>query len=392
MAIERPDWFDEILVRMPNQETGFLRRYYALLVRALAVELDHRLAEGLRSRHASIRESVLCDLQWCRKAPGPETVEAFQSLLNLEDSKAPAFVASMDVISQGLRESESWFWDCVDQVPIERLSSRQLRHLIRGLVSGAQYDRGRLNTPLLKRLFRRLRRRRDLGSNPFPAFLNAAAELQSRMVFKFLKKRVERFESMGPRAEDSSFRPLFYTLERRIFLPHLSEEPDFPEIAADLLNHMRKPDGPAAVYWELLFQAVILPHEVGCKLLQTWIQDTDEFPDLRRIVGLIHYQGSTMIFRYPDLIRALLEKIGKLPRKDRKLLEARLHRSADARSYSNGEMDAEHGYFLAEAEKAVAKHANDPVLRPFYEAVIAEEKRDRELFRQHYRNEPAEEE
>ena len=105
------------------------------------------------------------------------------------------------------------------------------------------------------------------------------------------------------------------------------------------------------------------------------------------LAHLIKFDGSLIIFRYPEVTRAFLtraEAIGN--EEERRDVRVSLYSSCGpgSRSFSNGVLNKEDDYVESEAVKATEIHANDLVLGPFYRWIAEVEQRERAMLRMHY--------
>jgi hypothetical protein len=205
-----------------------------------------------------------------------------------------------------------------------------------------------------------------------------------RPVFDLLLARMERAT-----AKDSaeSFRPVPFCFWGRLSLPGLANEPDYPEICQQIWKHALSLDDPQQHYWMRLFQAVVLDDNVFWlgRMLQA-IETASTVDTLDRLVELLKFDGSLVIFRIPDLARAFLNRAKLLGAQDgcEKMRVSLYHGCGpQSRGYTNGTLDKNLDFVEAEAVKASEAHAKDEVLGPFYRWIVEVEQNNRRMRKMH---------
>ncbi|WP_145929086.1 ATP-binding protein [Termitidicoccus mucosus] len=213
-----------------------------------------------------------------------------------------------------------------------------------------------------------------------------AAKLYPRVVYEFVLKRAAYYEKLGPK---SRFQVLPHDILSRFELPGLEQEADFNEICSLLWDRMRTKSADHMEYvWRELFQGIVLDHpDFWVPRLTAAVDQTTSFDELRNLVEVLHFEGSLVVFRYPDLTWKILRKAEDFDgTKGFERMRASLWvvSGPRSRSYSNGELDKNQDYLEAEAIQAAANHAADPVLGLFFRWIAERERDQREESRKIY--------
>lgn len=207
-----------------------------------------------------------------------------------------------------------------------------------------------------------------------------AVELYPRVVYDFVLQRIAVGERLTPEA---GYRPLPCPGLGRFRLPGLDRAPDFPAICEFLWQKVSSPtvSSPHNA-WCQLFQAVVLDHiEFWLPRLIEAIRSAPTIEDLRNWLNLICFDGSLVIFRFPELTSAALLRAEDLDGTvgSRRIRAALYHVTGPSvRGFTDGELNRDSDYVEAEAIRAAATHAKDPVLGPFFRWIMAVEQGDRE--------------
>lgn len=211
--------------------------------------------------------------------------------------------------------------------------------------------------------------------------------LYPRAVYDFVLKRAAHYEKLGAKAR---YHVLPHVILESFQLPGLEKETDFPAICAFLWQKATATvEGYMGFVWRELFQAVALDHEkYWLPQLTAAVTGAESIEQLRGVLEIIHFDGSLVIFRYPDLTKAVLAKAGDLGgTKGYERMRAGLYTLSgpSGRSFTNGELAKESDYLEAEAIKAAEVHAQDAVLGPFFRWIVEVERHEREEHRRRYR-------
>lgn len=212
-------------------------------------------------------------------------------------------------------------------------------------------------------------------------------KLYPRSIYEFVLKRAARYEQLGRKAR---YQALPHDILARFDLPGLEKEPDFKAICSFLWDKLRAKSADYMGYvWRELFQGIVLDHpEFWLPKMTEAIDRTTSYDELRNLVEVFHFQGSLVVFRYPNLTRQILRRAEDFAgTKGFERMRASLWviSGPRSRSYSNGELDKEQDYLEAEAIKAAATHAADEMLGPFFRWIAERERDQREESRKMYR-------
>ncbi len=210
--------------------------------------------------------------------------------------------------------------------------------------------------------------------------------LYPRAVYDFVLQRAKQYEKLGAKVR---YQVLPHAVLGSFQLPGLEKEPDFAEICAFLWQKTATTTEDYLGYvWRELFQSIALDHEqYWLPQLTAAVAAADSIDQLRGVLEIIHFDGSLVIFRYPDLTKAVLLKASDLEgTKGYERMRAGLYTLSgpSGRSFTNGELEKESDYLEAEAIKAAELHAADAILGPFFRWIVEIERHEREEHRRRY--------
>ena len=185
----------------------------------------------------------------------------------------------------------------------------------------------------------------------------------------------------GNAAEDYSPIPIGY--HRGIDFAALAKEPDYRAICDDLWSRVFDPSGPEAYAWVRLFQAVVFedPSLWPPRMLDA-VSGAESEDELLWLAELLKFEGSLIIFRFPEITRSFLRRAVSLGGNElchKMRIELYSGCGPQLRSYSNGMLDNELDYIEAAAAKAAEAHPTDELLGPFYRWIVEVEQKERLL-------------
>ena len=218
----------------------------------------------------------------------------------------------------------------------------------------------------------------DLDMFEHPRDWDALAKAHPRAAFDLLMVRIDRAASDHLHG---GYLAVPLGIEGRVSLPDLTKEPDYPEICQRLWERALKSDDPQYPYWVRLFQGTVLENtSFWLERIQQEVEAALSKERLHTLTGLIQFEGSLIIFRFPDLTRTFLKNARRLG--GQKLYEEmRLNLYSGCgprvREFTNGVLDKHFDYVEAEAAKAAEAHANDEELGPFYRWIVEIEQKNR---------------
>ncbi|MBI3884204.1 MAG: hypothetical protein HY302_00495 [Opitutae bacterium] len=212
------------------------------------------------------------------------------------------------------------------------------------------------------------------------------AQLYPRAVYDFALQRAARYETLGRKAR---YQVLPRDILSRFELAGLEKDPGFPAICAFLWEKMMaKASDYMGYVWRELFQGLVLEHvDFWLPRFTAAVNATTTYDQLRELMEVIHFDGSLIIFRFPELTKIILrlaEDLAGVEGYERMRTTLWVVSGPRSRSGTNGELDKEQDYVEAEAIKAAATHATDDVLGPFYRWIAETERHEREDSRKRY--------
>jgi hypothetical protein len=213
------------------------------------------------------------------------------------------------------------------------------------------------------------------------------AKLYPRSVYEFVLKRAAKYKQLGQKAR---YQVVPHEILSQFSLPGLEREPDFAQICSFLWDQSHeKHAGYMAYVWRELFQAIVLDHpDFWVPKLTAAVEATTSFDELRELIEVLHFDGSLIVFRFPDLTRLILNKARDFDGTkgfERMRTSLWVISGPRSRSSTNGELDKNQDYMEAEAIKAAAVHAADDLLGPFFRWIAERERDEREQSRRLYR-------
>ena len=198
-------------------------------------------------------------------------------------------------------------------------------------------------------------------------------------MYDFALKRIERYRDLG---QNSRYQPLPRDILAQFELPGLKKDPSYPQICTFLWDKMMSEASDDMRYvWRELFQGIVLDNvDFWLPKFTAAVKTASTYEQLRQLTEVIHYDGSLIIFRFPELTKAILSRAKDLDEIEgyERMRTLWIISGPSGRSYQNGELDGEKDYVEAEAIKTSATHAGDPVLGPFYRWIADTERRERD--------------
>ena len=401
-----PNWSSILLsLANANQDVGskmvevafagkhrVLKKHIGLLVGRVSAsdeQQDQWLAQAINEKNEHLRASALDTFRWRGDSPGPKALKAIKALLRSEDDDDRMMV--IRTLCGPIGGGRDWVLPLFAEMRFDELDDKALSLPVASLVKAVRYEHLQISLETLRPLLRRLERVHDINGDPFPAFLQIVTELAPRETYDLLRKRIEAFDR-DPAARRLKggvprFVPSIYTLEPWS-IPGLEREDDFGQIVEFLIGQVRNTRSPSALYWRSLFQAAVLmtSPEHGVRALRTWLDQAKDGEEIYEIASIFNVKGTTLVYSEPEFVKAVLVAAMKASSEGEKRVRFALIPQAGIRGYSNGELDQEYHYVLDEARKATAAHADDDILKPFFDFIIEHEMRDREFHLADYQN------
>ncbi len=367
----------EILDVVHQYPQAELAGYAALLIAPNQGELtqiiEATVLRGLNSMEPAIVRSFLHAVQF-RADLLSKHIE-----LALLDLAAKAEGSVLNYLIGMIRFPSSRVWtDSLLMALLERcLSDAEFESLSNAAWHHMEYGEGEVEERALLKMMDRLAISMRL-SDPYDGsgFLHKMARRHPRKTYELLVKRIECGER--ERIEgNKEFQPLPYSRDLR--LSGLENEPDFEDLARSLFERILTASDANRWPWKQLFRiAVSRTSPVVERLLTARLSQINTPKDLEDVVSLLGYEGSLLVFLYPELTEAILKKARSFGSATRDSITWDLiHGSGPSgRGYTNGELDPQYRYLRTEAEKAALIHESNRILAPFYQKIVEMEVRD----------------
>ena len=337
------------------------------------------LAAAARSPHPGAAASVVAFIRWrSRQANYAPSNNEAQLLLELAKQPDPAIAATL-LDFCGHADGPALMLACqvLETMPVSLLPPSVAGGVWEVLVPYRKRAMP-LPEPVVARLFQELVAILRLELHQHWQQFHELAETRPWDTYTLLRNRI--LQAAKPETP-KNYVPLPEGYDFTIRLPGLTAHPDFSGICNELWARVLNRSDPCWHQWRELWQAVVLTDNdqwLPRMLREAEAAKTAE--ELSTIVLLPRFDGSLMVFRFPDLTRTLLKKAQELGGAE--LLES-IHDSLGfgcgpmVREYAGGVLEKDCDYVEAEAVKAAEAHASDPILGPFYRWIVQREQEDR---------------
>ena len=216
-------------------------------------------------------------------------------------------------------------------------------------------------------------------------------KLYPRAIYDFVLQRVARYEELGMVVR---YQALPHGILARFRLEGLSMEADFDNICDFLWGKtVGSISEPSGYIWRQLFHGIVLDRvDFWLPKLTAAVKAATSLKELGALIEIIHFDGSLVVFRFPDFAKTILHRAEDLQGiEGYNQMRSTLYvvSGPQFRSGTNGELDKNVDYIEAEAIRAAATYAADSVLGPFYRWIVDVEQRDRDQNRKRYQAEIA---
>jgi hypothetical protein len=199
-----------------------------------------------------------------------------------------------------------------------------------------------------------------------------------REMFDLVRERIAYRASL-PAA--TRYRPVPHGYPVAFDLSALAKETDYAAICDELWERVLKPVETQKLDWLKLFQAVVrMDAALWVPRMLTAIEAASSWEALRWLAQLLKFEGSLIIFRFPEITRAFLLRARALGGDELwQTIWAELYSACGplVRSYSEGILNKQSDYVEAEAARAAEAHASDALLGPFYRWIVSNEQQQR---------------
>jgi hypothetical protein len=345
--------------------------------------IEELLGLGKSSSHAWLRKGVImyllfkCPLSAVEKqlinelAPNAESEEIYQII---------------QLIQRLGDEDVQWGYQLLQRLKLDKVASEQQHELLQDLYP----YRPRSVKPSLSTVNHVLNALVPVEKIEIDHSLKEFNELAKdypEAMYTFIVHRLHHAESLSE--NEFSYRPLFNPYCGSLDLSALKIIDQYQSICEFLWSKVvLTPSENTHSSWVELFQMVVMDN-TGFWLprLLTKIDTASQWNELRSLVDLISFDGSLIIFRFPQIPSAFLKKAEDLDGMNgvkRMQLALYIASGPKGRSFTNGNLDPGSDYLEAEALKAMERHADNPVLRPFYRWITQLERDERERTKSSY--------
>lgn len=200
----------------------------------------------------------------------------------------------------------------------------------------------------------------------------------SREVYDWVYSRIT-YAAAGK--AERSYCPIPHGYKSTFGVPELAKESDFQAICADLWQRAFNPNEKHQYYWLELFRAIVLDHPSFWRNgLMEKIAAAVNQESLLWLAQFLRFQGSLIIFHFPEITRAFLKRAKELGGdsiyKDMRS-ELYIGCGPQGRLYTGGRLDPDDDYVEAAAAKAAEAHASDDLLGPFFRWIVETEQKER---------------
>jgi hypothetical protein len=348
---------------------------------------DAKRLELFRRAMQSPVTSVSCAgiraLAWrSRQNQGLGEVERTLLLEKAENASPEEVMQLLDFVEWAGAGNVSLTSQILERLPIRTLAARLLWQILEAIVP---HQEGQIQAPLatVQRVLEGLVCAPEINLDEHWREWGALVGQYPREIYQFFRARIAYAES--GKATDQYY-PIPAGFESQLRIPSLAKEQDFPAICDDLWLKAFDPEGKQGHAWVRLFQAVALAEpSVWLPRMQRCIANASSAETLGRLAQLLAFEGSLMIFRFPELAREFLARARTWGGEALKNMCWKLYAGAgpQARSYSGGTWDEGFDYVEAEAARAAKANAQDEILGPFYRWIVKTEQQDRLMNKLH---------
>jgi hypothetical protein len=301
-------------------------------------------------------------------------------LLEIAARSAPeAGLGLLQLIQWSTDANLPWAFQILEALPVREVAPRMLEHVLLALVP----YRERTTAPplaIVRHVLKQLVSAEDLDFHHHSREWNALVTTYPREIYELVRERIA-YETSGN--APGGYSPVPSGFRGTLALSAIAKEPDYQAICDDLWTRVSDQSTPGAWAWVRLFQAVVFGDSAlwPARMLEA-IAKAGSQDALWWLPQLLRFEGSLIIFRFPEITRAFLNRARLLGGDQlyRKMCQE-LHSGCgpQTRSYTNGIPDKVTDYVEAEAGKAAEAHAQDELLGSFYRWIVEIEQKERVL-------------
>ncbi|MCI0625347.1 MAG: hypothetical protein L0387_27500 [Acidobacteria bacterium] len=270
-----------------------------------------------------------------------------------------------------------WAFQILQALPIRDVASEMLERVLQALVP---YGERKKDPPgdLVEHVLKQLVSVPNLDFFHHSREWDVLMEKYPREIYELIRERIAYAASGNAPAD---YNPVPTGCFGQLALSALAKEPDYPAICDDLWERVASPNGREAYAWVCLFQAVVFENpSIWLPRMLNAVTNASSGDALLWLAQLLKFDGSLIIFRFPEITRAFLRHALALGGDQLcKRIRVELYSGCgpQTRAYSNGILDKKMDCVEAAAAKAAEAHASDELLGPFYRWMVEVEQKDR---------------
>jgi len=337
------------------------------------------LLKGARSRNGSIRSELVDHIHSLLRASGVGLTAAHRELVEVSavDADHQTTRRLLSFIRGVPPMDRTWAGGLLLQLPLRDVAQKDPDLLIEAVASQIDPEHSG-PSPHVSRILSLLVHAPTLRIAPSEAW-DRLRKTHAKDIYHLV---ADRIEAEGRTPERFDYRAIPKAGWSEFRLPELQADAAFPRICEELWERVTNPGQRQWHRWVELFQAVVTsgPSEWFDEFRERVGRCKDP-AELSRLICLLRFDGSLVIFASPALTRDVLERIRQLQEQSQHQLESRhqLYRTAGPRSRVrwNGRLREDDDYVEAAAIRAAEEHAEDPVLGPFYRWIVEMEESER---------------
>ena len=366
---------DSILGTSDSRLAGFAATLLPQGEGTTAAALAIRVKDGLASDNEAIVRSFLNVVQYSSWLQTEENISEVLKLAEIANGSAFWWLIRM----VNFPRERPWVADLGLILAKRTLDADQTRSLAHALAKQERYGGGTVSEVTIDTLLDRLAELPSLSfSGEDDHYLHWLADKHPLKLYQLFLRRIRKAEENTQSSSDTYEAMPFYG---EIALTGLADLPDFEKQASDLLEAIFSRPSETRHPWRKLFIACVSQTSLLlAPLLTERLKQITSQDDLCELVMLLSFERSVVVYRHPQLVEGILKMARTFgPTKFDEIQWKLIHAAQPTmRGYTNGELDGEYRYALAEAEKAYAQHSEHPLLGPFYLKIIEIEKADAE--------------
>ena len=364
-------------------ETPLSREWPALLEKNIEIGTAKKtglLQKAAQSPLADVCSAVIRSLSWqCQQDQALS--EAEKTLLIQIASKAKANEAFylFQFVEQSSDANLPWAFQILEILPVGELAPQpgMLEKVLKALVP-YQERKTHVPTATIRHVLMQLVKVQELDVYHHSREWDILIKSYPRVIYELLCARIDHASTVVVYDE---YLPIPHDFDGIFHISALAQESDFSAICDDLWRRALNQNDKQSYSWVKLFQAIVLDHpSFWLDRMKTDVEGASSRDSLLWSAQLLGFNGSLIIFRFPELTRLFLKCAQAFGEETLyKEMRAGLYSGCgpQSRSYYGGTLNKELDYVEAEAAKAAEAHAADELLGPFYRWIVGVEQKER---------------